>query len=84
MIQKHGHPPLRRLSAPHVLETSRYDGLNHWPAFISEETTGGTHKRKMCKLCYEVEKKNSKVATKCEKCNVALHIPECFKKYHTQ
>lgn len=34
-----------------------------------------------CKFCL-INKKKSKSHWECEKCDVALHVPECFKLYH--
>lgn len=46
----------------------------------------GTLKKKqptgMCKVCYK-RKKRSETIWECTKCKVALHLPECFIKYHS-
>jgi hypothetical protein len=44
-------------------------------------------KHKNCALCYHTkpgEKSGEKqVMWQCEQCNITLHVPECFKKWHT-
>lgn len=58
-------------SRPSSLENadSRYDRIDH--LIIQQE------KQTRCRLCHK------KVSTKCEKCNVALHVI-CFKPYHVR
>lgn len=58
-------------SKPSPLETadSRYDRMDH--LIVTQE------KQTRCRHCHK------KVSTKCEKCNVALHVA-CFKPYHVR
>lgn len=53
----------------------------HFPKSI-DPTPRNKHPTRMCKVCY---KRKIRSATKwgCSKCQVALHLPECFKTYHT-
>ena len=75
MLAAHGTPPGPRRSLT-LAEDARYDQMGHWPA--NTETDGsGNFKRLNCRHCYEKEKAALKVAHRCKKCNVALHI-KCF------
>ena len=67
--------PLQNTMSMIVSETSRYDKKEHW---IKE-----LDKRRHCKLCYDLDKKQKMVSYACDKCNVGLHIA-CFKKYHVK
>ncbi len=65
--------------ADDVLEGTARLEQRHFPAKLE--------KRKNCALCYHTkpgDKSGEKqVMWQCEQCNVALHVPECFKKWHT-
>lgn len=68
-----GTPP-RSVGRPRLVgpagDILRYDGEKHWP--IDSTKLGG-----VCAAC----KRRTK--TRCEKCDVALHVA-CFKNYHVQ
>lgn len=39
--------------------------------------------RRRCRVCY-ANKKRSDTGYMCKNCGVALHIDECFRRYHTE
>lgn len=53
----------------------------HFPKNI-DPTPRNKHPTRTCKVCYK-HKIRSATKWECAKCKVALHLPECFKKYHT-
>ena len=58
---------------------NKLDGKDHWPAFNptppGSKLPPGKHHQKNC---YKHGRKNFKSTMCCSKCNVALHLPECF------
>lgn len=54
----------------------------HFPKTI-DSTARKKHPTRMCKVCYK-HKIRSETKWECAKCEVALHLPECFRKYHTK
>ena len=54
----------------------------HFPMRIPE-TANKKNPSKRCFVCYQ-NKKRSETTWQCEKCEVALHLPECFKLFHTR
>lgn len=67
----HGDTPLR-LQAIH---------WGHFPRHIPE-TLKKKNPTRVCKVCKK-HKKRSETVWECKKCLVALHVPECFERYHT-
>lgn len=63
---KHREPG-QRGRQPHGIPQARFDGMNHW--VIPQE------KQTRCAQCH------SKSTTRCEKCDVGLHV-KCFKVFH--
>ena len=61
---------------------NKLDGKDHWPAFNpappGSKLPSGKHHQKNCVYCYKHGGKNFKSTICCSKCNVALHLPECF------
>lgn len=53
----------------------------HFPKTI-DSTPRKKHPTRMCKVCYK-HKIRSETKWECAKCKVTLHLPECFRKYHT-
>lgn len=53
----------------------------HFPKTI-DLTPRKKHPTRMCKVCYK-HKIRSETKWECAKCKVALHLPECFRKFHT-
>lgn len=64
-------PTRKRKMEGTVLESLRYDGVNHWPMNIEKK-----------RRCAE-DTCTSIVRTACKKCNIGLCI-NCFEKYHTK
>lgn len=56
----------------------------YWAHFAKhiDGTPKKQHPTRMCKVCYK-NKKRSETTWECSKCKVALHVPDCFIKYHT-
>lgn len=67
----HGDTPLR-LQAIH---------WGHFPKHIAA-TSKKKNPTRACKVCTK-RKKRSETVWECTKCLVALHVPECFERYHT-
>ena len=79
LISVHGSDKIpRQLSDP----PNKLDGKDHWPAFNpappGSKLPQGKHHQKNCVYCYKHGRKNFKSTMCCSKCNVALHLPECF------
>ncbi|XP_046142229.1 piggyBac transposable element-derived protein 4-like [Osmia bicornis bicornis] len=53
----------------------------HFPKNI-DPTPRNKHPTKTCKICYK-HKIRSETKWECAKCKVALHLPQCFRRYHT-
>ncbi|XP_055625677.1 zinc finger protein 236-like isoform X2 [Toxorhynchites rutilus septentrionalis] len=53
----------------------------HFPKSI-DPTPRKKHPTRMCKVCYK-HKIRSETKWECATCKVALHLPECFRSYHT-
>lgn len=55
----------------------------YWDHFAKhiDRTPKKKHPTRMCKICYK-QKKRSGTTLECAKCKVALHLLECFLKYH--
>ncbi|KAG0433428.1 PiggyBac transposable element-derived protein 4 [Dictyocoela muelleri] len=53
----------------------------HFPQHISP-TKKKKHPTRECKVCRK-HNKRSETTWECKQCLVALHVPECFEKYHT-
>ncbi len=72
-LQRYGTKPTqghRRQGRPAPLSNlHRFDNSNHWPVEQASQTR--------CGQCH------MKCLTRCEKCNIGLHI-RCFKQYHQQ
>ncbi|KAF2885639.1 hypothetical protein ILUMI_20534 [Ignelater luminosus] len=49
--------------------SSRYDRLDHLAEF---------HENQRCRVCHK------KVKVFCKKCDIALHVKDCFAQYHSQ
>lgn len=70
-----------RMSAgntPHRLQAKQW---GYFPRNIPP-TNAKKNPQRRCKVCAK-QKKRSETTWKCKKCLVALHIPDCFEKYHT-
>lgn len=67
----HGDTPLR-------LQAIRW---GHLPRHIPE-TLKKKNPTRACKVSKK-HKKRSETVWECKKCLVALHVPECFERYHT-
>ena len=72
MLTNHGRPALKKLPGP-ATDEQQYDGMNHWIGQLED----GKKKRRNCKVCYQLLKKEMKTPYFCKKCNVALHVL-CF------
>jgi hypothetical protein len=68
--QSHGHTPTR-------LQAKTW---THFPRNIPP--TEKKNPTRACRVCAS-NKKRSETTWECDKCLVALHVPECFRKYHT-
>lgn len=68
----HGDTPLR-------LQAIRW---GHFAKHI-DPTPKKSNPTRVCKVCWK-HKKRSETTCECKKCLVALHVPHCFEKYHTQ
>lgn len=57
---------------------------SHWGHFARHipRTPKKKHPTRMCKVCYK-NNKRSETTWECKNCLVALHVPDCFEKYHT-
>ncbi len=53
----------------------------HFPKHINP-TPKKQHPTRCCRVCTK-HKKRSETTWECEKCLVPLHVPDCFKKFHT-
>ncbi|CAD1472353.1 unnamed protein product [Heterotrigona itama] len=53
----------------------------HFPKHIGP-TPSKQKPSRACKVCTK-HKKRSETTWECKKCQVALHVPECFERYHT-
>ncbi|XP_046404868.1 piggyBac transposable element-derived protein 4-like [Ischnura elegans] len=62
----------------------RFQAAN-WAHFPNRIPSNAVKKNpsRICELCKQMKKK-SESRWECEKCKVALHLPECFKKYHSK
>lgn len=67
----HNDTPLR-------LQSARW---GHFAKHI-DPTPKKSNPTRACKVCW-THKKRSETTWECKKCLVALHVPDCFEKYHT-
>jgi hypothetical protein len=56
----------------------------HFPSLIASTVGGKKYKTRQCKVCKEQKKGRKECRWECEKCKIALHVPECFKLFHTK
>jgi hypothetical protein len=78
MLSVHGSPPSLKRTSLSVIGDARYDQLGHWVA-NTEQDAAGKFKRRNCKMCALLKKADFKTVYLCEKCQVPLHVPGCFK-----
>lgn len=66
------------------LEASSRICPKNWSHFARHipPTNKKSHPTRPCKVCAK-NKKRKETTWECEFCHVALHVPECFKIYHT-
>ena len=55
--------------------------LGQFPKHI-DPTPSKKNPTRTCKVCTK-HKKRSETTWECKKCRVALHVPNCFERYHT-
>ncbi|KAL3272760.1 hypothetical protein HHI36_014221 [Cryptolaemus montrouzieri] len=69
LLQTYGKPSAKGKLMKNPMDDTRYDGLNHWPEYITT--------KRLCRFC------SGKSKFICTKCGVGLHPKLCFKNFHT-
>lgn len=76
MMEENGTPRDKCSKVNQVAVSKRLDGMSHWPAYTDNK------KRRNCRQCTFDGKRDNKTNFICSKCEIPLHVPSCFQKYH--